>query len=312
MKCLIVINPFSVSPSLTHKISRVREELQSRGIEPVTVDTIQLRPLLENSVSKVPGADGCTFCIYLDKDKYCARMLETLMPVFNSSTATALCDDKTTTFLALEGSGIRTPKTIPAPLCYSEPDPSEVKEFLDRVQSDLGYPLVCKQAYGSMGKQVYLIRNREELDAIYPELHRVTHLYQEYIGGDTSRSSDYRIITVGGEAVACMRRVNESDFRSNIACGGRGENAEDVPQAFRDVAVTVSRRLGLDLAGVDLIPDSEGNPVLLEVNSNAFFQEVEPVTGVNVAGLFVDRCIARTRRFLDEGLYSAKRITEGD
>ena len=294
MKCLLVINPFSLSPSLRHKVKRIEEELIVRGIQPVILDTIQLRPIIKDSAVSLSGIQDCAFCIYLDKDKYLARLLENFMPVYNSAKSTALCDDKTTTFLALLGTGIRTPKTIPAPLCYSESDQTKVDEFLSNVEHELGFPLVAKHAFGSLGKQVFLIRNRDELSETYTRLQRVTHLYQEYIGNDTSRSSDYRAITVGGKALTAMRRINENDFRSNISCGGRGEITEDIPETFIQVAELASRHLELDIAGVDMIPDQQGNPVLLEVNSNPFLQEVERVTGINIASAFVEHCIKKS------------------
>ena len=41
----------------------------------------------------------------------------------------------------------------------------------------------------------------------------------------------------------------------------------------------------------DLLDDEDGNPVLCEVNSNAFLQEIERITGKNIAGLYAKHIV---------------------
>lgn len=82
--------------------------------------------------------------------------------------------------------------------------------------------MVVKEAYGSFGAQVYLAKNRSELDALRNRLKYMPHLYQRYV--KNSSGEDIRIIVVGGKAVAAMKRKNKGDFRANIELGGVGEN----------------------------------------------------------------------------------------
>jgi glutathione synthase/RimK-type ligase-like ATP-grasp enzyme len=95
---------------------------------------------------------------------------------------------------------------------------------------------------------------------------------------------DYRIIIVGGKAIAGMKRVNhQGDFRSNVALGGTGEKVE-IPAKFISIAEKAASILALDYCGVDvLIGPNDDEPILCEVNSNAFIEGIERVTGVNVA-----------------------------
>ena len=79
-----------------------------------------------------------------------------------------------------------------------------------------------------------------------------------------------------------MKRVNEDDFRSNVARGGKGEKVE-IPKTFIDMAEKAAKLLELDYCGVDLLIGEQGEPVLCEVNSNAFIKGIEEVTGYNVA-----------------------------
>ena len=77
--------------------------------------------------------------------------------------------------------------------------------------------MVVKEAYGSFGAQVYLAKNRSELDALRNRLKYMPHLYQRYV--KNSSGEDIRIIVVGGKAVAAMKRKNNGDFRANIELG---------------------------------------------------------------------------------------------
>lgn len=79
-----------------------------------------------------------------------------------------------------------------------------------------------------------------------------------------------------------MDRINESDFRSNIELGGRGEKAQ-LDGVLADMCVGVANCLGLDYCGIDVLTGKDGARYICEVNSNAFFAAAERVCGVNVA-----------------------------
>ena len=82
-----------------------------------------------------------------------------------------------------------------------------------------------------------------------------------------------------------MRRRNDGDFRSNIELGGRGYPAE-ITKSYREISERAARLLSLDYCGIDLLEGEDGRPIVCEVNSNAFFNEAEKVTGVNIAGAY--------------------------
>lgn len=280
MKGLIVINSFTSSPSISYKAFRLLEEFRKFGVMCDVVKTVDLPVIYKDGKEDIPDEEEWDFCVFLDKDKYLIDALEKKMPVFNSSRSTFLCDDKMVTFETLRGSGIITPKTIPAPLCYSlNPDQGSIDLFLDTIEKELSYPLIIKESYGSLGKQVYLIKNREELEKKNKELLSITHLFQQYYPEAYGR--DFRVITVGGKYLTAMERINPHDFRSNVYEGGVGHKVA-LPQSFKDVAEKASKILGLDYGGIDIIKDKDGNPVFIEANSNCFFSEIEKVTGVNV------------------------------
>ena len=103
-----------------------------------------------------------------------------------------------------------------------------------------------------------------------------------------------RVIVVGGKALGCMERVaQEGEFRSNIELGGVGRKIKP-PQEYLTAAERAANVLGLDYCGVDLLETPRG-PVLCEVNSNAFFEGFEQVTGIDVAAAYARYIVTRVK-----------------
>ena len=204
--------------------------------------------------------------------------------LFNPHSAIVACDDKTTTLVALAGNGIPMPDTVSGLLCFT-PEKKVSKETLDNIENTLGYPLIAKESYGSLGKGVYKIDDREKLERIAEKLKTKPHLYQKYVA--TSYGRDMRVVVVGGKTVAAMIRRSNGDFRSNIELGGKGEKLE-ADERLKALSEKVARLLSLDYCGIDWLFGENGEPVLCEVNSNAFFGGIEHVTGINVAKAYAE------------------------
>ena len=282
MKALIVMNGYPNGEKFYRQSGRIQAELTALGVQTDVKRNGEITAkLLENGVIKTTAKDY-DFVLYLDKDKYLSRLLEGAgLRVFNSATSIEICDDKALTYLALRNHGVKIPETIPAPLCYT-PNATPSVEFLEEVES-LGYPLVAKKSYGSFGAGVALVKNRAELEKSEREWLYIPHFYQAFVG---KVGRDIRVIVIGGKAVAGMARIaKDGEFRSNIELGGRGEKIELSP-LYRETAEKVATALGLDYCGVDLL---EGEtPIVCEVNSNAFFEGLESVTGVNIAKRYAE------------------------
>lgn len=277
MKGVIITNGYANTEGIAYQVKRLIEEFSALGVEVENVKTDTLIAYI--SGGKVECNITADFIIYLDKDVHIASMLEKAgYRLFNTREAIEVCDDKIKTHIALSGCGVNMPDTISSPLMYREVE----DEFYLSVER-LGYPMVVKEAHGSLGGGVWLVKNRQELIALRQKLKMKPHLYQKFI--ESSKGKDYRVIVVGGKVVAYYMRESTSDFRSNIELGGTGKKV-DLPIAYVNVAEKVSKILGLDYCGVDLLIGCE--PIVCEVNSNAFFTGAEKVTGVNVARRYVE------------------------
>lgn len=279
MKGFIVRNAYFNAQQLEYQISSIKRELENLG---VTVDVLynDCDCYLDNYANIVSSYNGYDFCVYLDKDKYLGEMIEKQgIPVFNKPRAIEMCDDKMLTYLALSGENIKIPKTISAPLCFTSganPKSESVKKIIEK----LSLPLVAKKSFSSLGKGVYLIRTENELIKFIEENPFESKIYQEFISSSFGR--DVRIICIGGKYFSAMERYSETDFRSNSALGGKARKIEP-PKSYVDVAERVAALFGLDYMGIDLLEGSDGEPIVCEVNSNAFFTTMDEVCGVNVA-----------------------------
>ena len=282
---VILVNAYLRAPGMVRQAERVAEELRVRG---VAVQIVKNGAFLSDVRKNVLTlAQKCDFVVNLDKDKYLPRMLEKGgLRLFNSARAVELCDDKMLTYIELAGRGLNLPDTIPAPLCYYA-DAAVREDFLQGVAERLRFPLVAKKSFGSWGMDVRLVQNFAQLQAVAEEFKLYPHLFQKRVG---KSSEDLRVLVVGGRVVACMKRKNEQDFRSNVEAGGKGSPA-DPPEKFLNAALRCAEVLGLDYCGVDLL-DEGGEPYVCEVNSNALFNEAERVTGANVAGAFAGHILS--------------------
>lgn len=283
MKGFIIINPFLVPQESVYQAERLKSEFENKGVSVDVITDAFLRAELDCKLrSDLSSAD---FIIYLDKDKYQSQILTKLsVRLFNSHEAIRLCDDKAETYIALSNVGINLPKTIFGALCYNK-DLSIKEEWAEKIIDSLGLPVIVKESFGSMGKGVYKADDKESLLSIMEKVKLKPHLFQQYISKKVG--VDVRVIVIGGKAVCAMERVNESDFRSNVARGGSGVKVELSPE-FKSVAEKCAQVLNLDYCGVDLLYGENNEPIVCEVNSNAFIGGIERATGFNVAKAYCE------------------------
>ncbi len=279
MKGLVIINGYARAEKFYRQGDRIARALEALGVQTEVFRNGDISVCIgDTAICK--RIEGCSFAVYLDKDKYLGRSLENMgLRLFNGAESVELCDDKLRTYQALQGKGVRLIESIPAPLCYTqEAKPNE--KFLEEVAITLGFPLVAKKSYGSFGDGVELVHGCSELLALEEKWLRIPHFYQRYISASTGR--DIRVIVVGGRAVGGMERTaQKGEFRSNIELGGTGRKIALTP-AFKETAERAASALGLDYCGVDILEDERG-PLVCEVNSNAFFEGFENATGIDVA-----------------------------
>lgn len=270
-KAGIVVNGYYASDAYGKQVDRIKTEFERKGIKPVIWKNN--RAVDESTVFPFERA------FFLDKDIVLARTMERKgIKLVNSALSIEISDDKGKTYVELFDK-VRQQETIVRPKKYFyEKD----ERYLNEVAEKLGFPMVGKASRGSFGEQVELIKDINALYDFDERLGTTDGIFQKFRRESTGRS--YRIICIGGKAVGAMELESENDFRSNAAKGGIGI-AKEIGKEFLSEAEKAVSILGLGYCGVDMFCDE---PVIIEVNSNAYFNEFESKTGINVAAKCVE------------------------
>ena len=279
MKGLLVMNTFGQSEGFLALQHSLLEAAARKDIQLDLYTNSQL--LFDVTVNQplMPLADY-DFCLFWDKDTVLGKQLEYRgLRLFNPVDGIAAADNKLLTHMALCQAGLPQPATVQAPLTFAGLGYTSL-DFLAQAEAYLGYPMVIKECRGSFGWQVYLAPDREAAARILVEHAPSPMLLQAYVGGPAGE--DARLYVVGGRVIGAIRRHKPQDFRANVAPGGIAEAYDPTPEEC-ELAIQAAAALGLDFAGVDLLPGPHG-PLICEVNSNAQFHGLAAKTGVDVAG----------------------------
>jgi ribosomal protein S6--L-glutamate ligase len=164
--------------------------------------------------------------------------------------------------------------------------------FLEAAVAEMGnYPFILKPFHGTHGTGVMLLDTPTSLTSavdVLCDLHE-DYVIQPFIA--EAGGVDIRVLVVGGEAIASMKRsAPVGEFRANIHRGASGE-AISLPDEYTDIAIKAASALELEVAGVDLLQTNDG-PVVLEVNPSPGFEGLESVTGINIADAIIEFVIA--------------------
>ena len=277
MRGLIVVNQ-----EIRHneyKIHRFLEEFKKENIElEVRVNDGTIASIQNGEV--VLNITKPDFVIYLDKDIYLARLLEKAgLRLFNKADFIKMCDDKMLTFICASNAGIAMPDTFAGPLVYTSIDEPKI-EFLNTIIERLGFPMVVKKVYGSLGEGVFLVKDKGELISLYKTICHNPILFQKYVPSNAGKS--IRVMVIDGKVFGLFLRKNPADFRSNFGETASSEKIQN-PEKYVKFAQKIADFFKIEYAGIDLLDGENGEPVLCEINSNAFFEEFEKTTQLNVA-----------------------------
>lgn len=268
---------------------RLIEAAQERGHNLDIVNTLRVtmnitsrRPALYYNGEKLPHYDAVIPRIGASITFYGLAVLRQfeMMGVYplNESVAIGRSRDKLRSMQLLAQAGVGLPVTAFAH------DPKQTDQVLEMVG---GAPVVIKLLEGTQGIGVVLAETNNSARSIIEAFRgaNVNILVQEFI--KEAGNSDIRIIVVGGKVVAAMERSGaEGDFRSNLHRGGSSRGIRISPEE-RSTAIRSAKRMGLNVAGVDLLRSNHG-PVVMEVNSSPGLEGIENATGVDIAGAIVD------------------------
>jgi RimK family alpha-L-glutamate ligase len=198
-----------------------------------------------------------------------AHMQKSGTLVVNPPEAFQLCRDKYRSLIALQGEGVRVPRTI-----VTE------NALVAHVFSKRFKRFICKPLIGSMGFGSVAY---EDHDLAYNEFRLLERLglpiyVQEFI---ENPGRDTRVLVLGDKPLSAYHRVAPpSSWKTNVARGGKVEIGQ-VGAEIVALALKATKIMGLYYAGVDII-ESEKGPYIIEVNASPSWQGAQRVTDKNI------------------------------
>ena len=202
------------------------------------------------------------------------------MKIFSSVESQALVRsrDKLRSLQLMAKAGIGMPKTAFAN------HPKDIDNILNQVG---GAPVVIKLLEGTQGIGVILAETRNSAKSVIEAFLdvKVNILVQEFI--EEAKGADIRAFIVDGQIVGAMKRQGAAgDFRSNLHRGGNGFVIELSPEE-KSTAIKAVKKLGLAIAGVDMLQSKRG-PLVMEVNSSPGLEGIEAATGKDIASKIIE------------------------
>lgn len=231
-------------------------------------------------------------CLFFDHDAYLAKNLELLnMKVINTSKALLMCENKAHMYQELIAHGISVPRTFILPE-LNEYKQEGIKQFVDEAINQLSLPLVIKEFYGDSGKQVYLVKTKQDVFSVIDKFRGKNILLQEFIA--ESAGSDIRLFVIKDKVVASLRRQAEgTGFRSNGGLGG-SKSAYAPSIVETKLAVDATKAMGCDFAVVDMLKGVTGS-LVCEVNSTANISAFAECTGVDIVEILFKEVIRKIK-----------------
>ena len=266
--------------------SRVRVEekmlfaaLRERGVDYDRVDPRRLAFQLGGAGLEKYDA-VLVRCLSHSRAYYLTRWLEGLgVPTVSPHRTVATCGDKLLTSAALQEAGLPIPRTAVA---FTSEAALEVIERM-------GYPVVLKPLFGSWGRLLARVNDRDAAEAILEHkttlggyIHSVFYI-QEYVD---KPGRDIRALVVGDEVVYAIYR-RSAHWITNTARGGEPLPCPLTPEIVA-LSLAAAEAVGGGIVAVDLLETADGRLLVNEVNHTPEFHGAMQATDADIAGKMVD------------------------
>jgi len=194
-------------------------------------------------------------------------------------------------FLTLE---VLDKVNIPIPETYLTMSPATAKRIINEMKP----PVVMKLLGGTGGKGVMFAREKDSAISMIDTLGALNQplFIEKYI---KNPGEDIRVIVVGNEAVASMKRkAKKGEKRSNLATGGKGVPYK-INVEIEDIAIRSADAIGAEICGVDIIESRDG-PLVIEVNICPGMK-ISEITGINVEKRIAEHVASRGEYYKMKG-----------
>ncbi|KKR06130.1 MAG: SSU ribosomal protein S6P modification protein [candidate division WS6 bacterium GW2011_GWF2_39_15] len=163
---------------------------------------------------------------------------------------------------------------------------------IGEIEKICGLPCIYKTSLGSLGNNVYLIKEKSEIKSTIRSIGGYNrYVFQEYIPNDF----DYRVIIANGLPTSvCIRSRVADEYRNNVALGATEKfiNVDSVSPEILKLAVNAAKALSLNWAGIDIVTSKiTGVNYVLEVNRRPGLTQnsLETVAAFNYIGTLLEK-----------------------
>lgn len=144
-------------------------------------------------------------------------------------------------------------------------------EYVEKLinKGKITYPFAIKDVYGSLGKEITLVRNHEELMEIdFTDSWKL--MVQKYV----DEQYNYRVFVIGGVPFGAMRKQGAHDDPGDFEAksGGVVREKEEDPELLdrlHELAVRAAKISRLQYAGVDIVKTEDDKLYIIETNISA-------------------------------------------
>jgi ribosomal protein S6--L-glutamate ligase len=206
------------------------------------------------------------------------------VPLVNGFEAVATARNK---FLTQQ---VLTAAALPCPDTVFVNDAAGVLQAADRLG---GYPIVVKPVSARQGTGVLRIENvddcrRRAMEALNRQQGLMIQCYLP-----PEKRLDVRALVVGGEVLCAAALVPPpGEFRANFHLGA-DIRPTVLSTDLERTALAAAAAVGCGVAGVDMMVDGDGRPLIVEVNYSPGFKGMEAASGLDIAGRIVAFAVER-------------------
>ncbi len=149
-------------------------------------------------------------------------------------------------------------------------------------------PCIVKATIGSCGVGVQKLSTLKEVRAWRKEA-TFPAIVQSWI----PNNSDMRVLVVGGKVATIVERKRVSGDLNNLSQGASGTEVE-LPEELKTLAIRAAEVFGYDIAGVDLLHDSENDAwYMLEINRAPDWEYTPKIATGDVMGQIMEVIVKR-------------------
>jgi carbamoylphosphate synthase large subunit len=151
-------------------------------------------------------------------------------------------------------------------------------EIVNNIEENLSYPFIIKRNMGSMGSNVFEVKNREEaLDALDRIFDKESSQY-DYVALAQEKiqiEQEYRVIMYKGKALlAYLKDISSAEFEGNLSPLHWKESSaikidnQELISKFEKFSNPIFKELDIVYTGLDIAIDTSGKMWLIELNGS--------------------------------------------